>query len=89
MSDIMGGLGFGAIAFIAAFLVILMILWLILPFAVFDIKSTQKETAKTIESMEETINVLAVDIARMAEIQQKEHEMKMAVVEARKAKTSG
>lgn len=83
-----GDIAFSTLVLISAALAFIVILWIILPFAVFAIKNTQKDTAESIRAMQIDLGKMAADIAKMTEIQEKEHKLKMIAKKAREAKSS-
>lgn len=62
---------------VIVFLIVLAILWLILPFAVFKIRDQQKQTAQSIEAIEAALGEMSDNIARQTEILDTEHKIKM------------
>lgn len=71
---------------IFAFLGLLTVLWILMPIAVFKIREDQKETTQAIASIEADVSRIADQITRMAEIQEKEHKLKMIAAKATQAR---
>lgn len=85
MNDAVATIGIGGIIFFYLLMIVVLILWIILPFFVFKIRNTVVENRASVENMEAAINEMAGRIDKLAEIAENEHNLKMVAMKAKRS----
>ena len=78
-------IGSGAVLFIMLFALLLGILWILLPFAIFGMKKRQAETNELLELINATLAEQTVQTAKLVEIHETQAKLQAISLKARAA----